>query len=564
MEKKKEICGQEMVLWNDLSVPPAISEDFRTKLLTDIKQKLKSDVLPHELDVNFPYSSTFTDFYAKVKHTSFTRETCVCLSCYCQSLKENEMTQEMLEGESVIGDKKVKVKFISLGKSSLRSHLVSCHGEVLKEDTAAKAWSECCSVIAAYCLDKKFKGYKRNKSSSTVKRKKETGLLRSEFKKFFQLDRYNKARVKQALWLMQAGLPSTVVEGKHYRDFISTLNPSFDAQSRQTESKEELLIYGLCAKIVKERIKEAALFFEGKAFLSLQTDAWTSKGGCHVLGVSCAFCDPVSKKLVTFMLKAEPMGEGKTAADYSSLLKKVMKEYGIKKSYCIQVIGDDETALQNAFERSFDEDTIQSVCLAHKINTLTRHALNYSSKQYSEKGENYFEKGFKFFAKIRRLINFFKNSNQRTYRLKKLQKDESTQVKLITFSSTRWTGCYTALARLNRVGRAIREYFVKYPISSKLKKSICLSDKEWKSVTQFLVLLKPIYDFTLRVQFRKKPVGSYRYLLLNDLKTSLSELAAGTKLSFTVDKVDIESQCISEQLVKTCLKRFLKELRKEF
>ena len=77
------------------------------------------------------------------------------------------------------------------------------------------------------------------------KRKIESSPAQKHINQMWKLDKYNLARVYQSIWLIDQALPSTVVKNKFYQKFVQTLNGSFLSLSRQTEMREEFLIYSL-------------------------------------------------------------------------------------------------------------------------------------------------------------------------------------------------------------------------------------------------------------------------------------------------------------------------------
>jgi len=87
--------------------------------------------------------------------------------------------------------------------------------------------------------------------------------------------RYGFARIRQAVWIMYTTMSSTTVEHKLYDKFIASLKSSFHIRSRNTESKEEVILYGLFFKALTERIQISAKYFNFKSFMIFQCDCWT-------------------------------------------------------------------------------------------------------------------------------------------------------------------------------------------------------------------------------------------------------------------------------------------------
>ena len=320
-------------LWSDLSSSPASEEadESEKALIMTLNKRYDIEAL---LELNFKLDTSFTDFFAMVKEIP---KKCLCLLCYVNNTSA--------------GDLNPKLKFIVVGNANLRSHLYQAHREILKDKDN---WTANCLKIKGQFNCKRMKGpvYQRKSYVKSENESITTTSVRSKRKKaeshakLFQLDKYNISRVKQSLWIMTSGLPSTVVENELYRSFVESLHSGFFSKSRQTEFREELLIFGQCFKLLKKRIQNAAKFFEFKPFLSVQADAWTSKGGCHVMGISCSFFCPKLKEVMSVVLKAAPIELGKTAEDLSGFILDCLKKYEIASTWVLQAIGDEEKAPQ--------------------------------------------------------------------------------------------------------------------------------------------------------------------------------------------------------------------------
>ena len=273
-------------------------------------------------------------------------------------------------------------------------------------------------------------------------------------KNFFKQESLLKARVLMSLWLMDSTMPSTVPDNPFFPAFVSMLNYNFKPKSNNTELRYEKAIFGFCFLELKRRLKNSYQYFN-EPFLILESDAWTAENNVSVFGISCTFYDLVLKKAVTVLLASEPIVKGKTAEDLKLLIKGCLSKFNIEMSWVKKCVADEEGAVQNCLKELFNE---VDVCMAHKLQTLIRHAFGLSKKMFKK---NPFKKGFYFFQKIKSLVAYFSKSPKRTRLLKKIQKEylelsnkkfnQSNLVGVLKFSGTRWSGAFMALSRLFRL-----------------------------------------------------------------------------------------------------------------
>ena len=123
-------------------------------------------------------------------------------------------------------------------------------------------------------------------------------------------------------------------------------------------------------------------------------------------GISISFFDVKIGRKVTIFLRAEPLIAGKRASDLSKAIKKSMLLSDLKPEYFVQAIADEEGAVQNCLKSLFPKSNV-SVCLAHKLATLIKHAFACSPKP--NKGLEFFISPMlsKFFSSFISCYKFF-------------------------------------------------------------------------------------------------------------------------------------------------------------
>ena len=258
---------------------------------------------------------------------------------------------------------------------------------------------------------------------------------------------------------------------------------------------------------------------------------------------------------MTLFLNAEPLPAGKRAVDLEAAIRKTMKMFGLKMSYLSQGISDEEGAVQNCLVSMLSNEKVY-VCLAHKLQTIIKHAFQCSAKAYKR---DYDDDAFMFFERIRKLIAFFTSSPKRTRALKRLQ-DAKSKVGLLKFSTTRRSGCYNALGRLNRLKNAIIRYFHS---TSEKDSSVNLDDGDWRLVPQILLMLDVLNKTTVYLQYKELPVFSMRLVLLNNIRDTFKSLNEGKENKVMVDSCLIEGKLRGALARKMC-KRFLERFNEAF
>ncbi len=93
-----------------------------------------------------------------------------------------------------------------------------------------------------------------------------------------------------------------------------------------------------------------------------------------------------------------------------------------------------------------------------------------------------------------------------------------------------------------------------------VRKELELTEEEWAVITEIMLMLKPLYDATIRCQFQTKQIGSYRFAILNTVYDTLKELQEGGNLTFTTDRTTISGR-ITTDMGKEMLRR-MKEYMK--
>ncbi len=231
-------------------------------------------------------TSSFGDFYVKVGNIE--EKNMICLLCAFKSAELGYFN---------------KVKRIKRDHAqNLRTHIREMHADMIEP---LKNRIKTILKIKEIYPSKVFWGQvqengklfvPRNSSKLKYNVKDQEGSLSRAFK----LNTHKKARMLQTLWLMMKGYPGNVVEGDYFRSFLRVLDKDYDCQGRTSQYNRELLVFGFCLDLNKERIEAAADQFKGN-FMTLQCDAWTTQSLIRVLGISISFFDvKIARKITIF------------------------------------------------------------------------------------------------------------------------------------------------------------------------------------------------------------------------------------------------------------------------
>ncbi len=368
---------------NDVQQPQeeAIMVDHEAKLLSMLD---KPDAI---LDSKWNFNSkAFGAFFGKVDDPKTNTEGFVCLLCYVENRE---------------------VQMYSIATGQYRSNLDRRHTKNLPEDQQLLynqvVWDQAKSAVLDKFPNMYFSPYtcKRRGSAAAGGSKKQLKLTLKKAVGVRDMLQYNEPRIKQALYFMMTSQSSRTVENPYYNDFLASLNPAFKSLSEKTEPDEEVLIYGLCYSILVKRIADSAAYFNGQPFISLQGDAWTSSGSLHVFGLSITFYDVSLKRPQTYILKAEPLKEGKTQAALEEVTKIALNDFKIETEWVLQAIADGEKSVQNALFHMFPQRTDR--CLAHVLQNIIRKALCSPSKKYGR--AIHWEAAWELWQKIRAVVN---------------------------------------------------------------------------------------------------------------------------------------------------------------
>ena len=401
------------------------------------------------MDFN-PTSSVFSDYYCHFSPGVLAKGNMVCLICACDHIEAAAFQRVFIYKSS---------------SQNMRSHIFRKHNQILDNPEQKEKTK---NMIKKLFPKKTF--FKFPSGSNKITRKKNLPTLHFSSESitnanrtnFFKNEHYDKARVLQSLWIMTSALPSTIPDNQHFKNFVGLLNTNYMPKSKDTELRIEQSIFGFCFKELKKRLKKSWNFFK-IPFLTLQADAWTAQSNLSLLGISVSFYDLNLKKSFTALLACEPLIEGKTASELTVLIKGCLAKFEIDLFWIHACIGDEEGAVQNAL-KSICSNT--SICMAHKLQTMIRHAFALGKKPYKK---DPFHEGFDFFQKVRALISFFTKSPMRLRQLKKIQAEHYRSINQkftkndllvpLKFSGTRWSGAFQALGRLQRLALHIQKFF---------------------------------------------------------------------------------------------------------
>ena len=222
-----------MMKLNHLSKPPSLEETNLMLHILDLKGHEGSKM---DFDLTF---SMYGDFFAKLTNEDETKkQDGFCLRCYQQKKQFN---------------------ILRVSAANMRDHIVRCHAELFNDD---EKWVQAAAEVDAMFRKNVYKNAKRKRkrTSNAINKRTRTSdnsigdPTAANTMKNMTLnpsERFRISRIWQSLFIICGGHPSTIVEDSRFKRFVQCLNSCYNPMSRNSQSNEEVLIYGYFLKTLK-------------------------------------------------------------------------------------------------------------------------------------------------------------------------------------------------------------------------------------------------------------------------------------------------------------------------
>lgn len=289
--------------------------------------------------------------------------------------------------------------------------------------------------------------------------------------------------------------PLSVVEDKGFKNFINSLNPSYQLPSRKTISNVML------PALYEEVYNNTRKIIADVNSVTLTTDCWTSRNTENFLAVTAHFIDR-DFELKSVMLECASFGDRHTSTNLATELNRIIGEWGLEKKILI-VISDNAANIKKAIKE--DLKLKHFGCFAHTINLIAQDALTY---------------GCDILDKVKAVVSFFKRSTVAASKLieqQKLLQRESK--KLIQEVATRWNSSYYMIERFIELEEPLR-----MTLALTDKSLPIISLEEWQFLKEMVPILKPLESITKFISAQNYVTGSSVIILTSGLTDVYSNL----------------------------------------
>ncbi|CAH1107911.1 unnamed protein product [Psylliodes chrysocephalus] len=270
--------------------------------------------------------------------------------------------------------------------------------------------------------------------------------------------------------------PISIVEDKGFRNFVNTLNPSYQIPTRKTVSNT------LLPEIYEKRVNKVQSIVKNAKSVTLTTDCWTSVN--------------------TILLECSCFPEAHTSVNLATELNKIVVTWGLENRILLAVT-DNAANITKAIK---DLKWRHFGCYARTINLIAEDAIIIVEP---------------LIKKVRTLVAHFKRSTSAATKLVDIQKQYSkTPKKLLQDVRTRWNSTFYMVERILELEEVIRTVLA---LLDKENLPIIFVE-EWQLLKDAKKVLEPLECITKMVSGESYMVLSSIIVLTNGLENMISEL----------------------------------------
>ena len=332
-------------------------------------------------------------------------------------------------------------------------------------------------------------------------------------------------------WIVDSIRPLSIVSDKGLVHLMQVCEPSYSVPSRTYLTSLLDKRHKSCKQELIELLKSA-----GTAGVSLTTDGWSSSATQSFVTHTVHFINP-EWELVSGVLETGLFQGSHTGVNLAEFSDRVVSDFGISGGTVVGICHDEAANMVAAARILCDNnDWTSHVCMAHRFQTVTRHALDLQNLST-------------LLARSRRLVGQFKHSCLATEALsnKQAQLDPSKQpLRLIQDVATRWNSSFYMLRCLLELRVAVTAVICDAKLTPKRgDRELLLKDSQWKLAEELTSLLEP-FEVATTV------ISSQSYVTLSLLMPVVSHLYE------TVSTAATESSSATCRTVASILKSELK------
>ncbi|XP_076286885.1 E3 SUMO-protein ligase ZBED1-like [Lasioglossum baleicum] len=290
--------------------------------------------------------------------------------------------------------------------------------------------------------------------------------------------------------------PFSIVEDKGMRGFVEALNPKYKLPNRHYISNELIpSLFEECRNHCKEKIRTAIQ-------ICLTTNTWTSQNTENFIAITAHFVN--NFKLESILLNCIEMSDSDTSESIANMLKQTCEEWEILNKVNF-AITDNSANIRNAITNFCNWEHIP--CFAHSLNLIVKSSLQINSIN-------------SLLNNVRTIVKYFKRSTVAAHKLRAYQIMSGKDVQgLIHDVPTRWTSTYNMIDRF-----ILLEEPLKTTIGILNKNLPYISHREWETLHELAVILKPIESATKIISGEKCPTASIIIPLISGMRKICRQL----------------------------------------
>lgn len=356
-------------------------------------------------------------------------------------------------------------------------------------------------------------------------------------------------KVSLMKWIVHDNIAFRKAESKYFREMMLNANPSLDQAGclPKRNALRDMIVkeFDTYKAVIKKLLQSV------NRQIHISFDLWTSGNVLALNGIIAHFLDS-STKLQTFLISLPEVDGRHTGENIAEGVAAIITEFGIQNQlgYFMMDNATNNDACMRALgqEFDFDPDYRRLRCAGHIINLVAKQLIYGTDSKAFEREANeakdlidqlklWRKKGP--IGKIHNITVYIMRTSQRREEFYKLQKDELHTMQpdksidqqkpynLVEDVDTRWNSVYSMCDRALQLRNPIDAFIIseesRYKIylsnveaknsrfhsnkriKPKERPSICddlLTNDDWVTVTQYLEILAPLKEATLRLEGR--------------------------------------------------------------
>jgi hypothetical protein len=302
--------------------------------------------------------------------------------------------------------------------------------------------------------------------------------------------RWNKLTDSVCYFIAKDMQPLDTVDDKGFRNLIRTFEPRYDPPSRKTLTTKYLpqMYEGEKARIKRE--------LSGIKSFSLTTDIWTSRANHAYTGLTVHFIDD-QFDLQHYLLETKEFPDSHTSLNIARELTDILKEWNLSADNLCAITTDNG---RNIAAATRELEWRNLPCFSHTLQLGVEKVLKLPQVA-------------KAIARCKRIATHFHHSSKSSYILKQKQKSLGfKEHSILQDVATRWNSSYYMASRIMEQQQPICATLLEVQ-----KTDLMPSDQEFKTMEEYIALLKPLVDIT-------EAVGADKWITVSTLRPILHKL----------------------------------------